>query len=109
MQIQKNNRLSWGVTLIVFGFIFLVKKLVPLPLEVTDVVFDFRNYPIYAGIVFLIFSKNRNTGYVLLSIGVLLRLSQIIALIQNVSDIIWPILLIVVGVLLVVRVSRKYK
>lgn len=109
MEFKKSNRLSWGVTLIVFGILFLIKRIFPLPESVVDIVFDFRNYPIYAGIVFLIFSKYKNTGIVLISIGLLLRLSQIIYLFRNISDIIWPLLLIAIGVLLIVRFNNSNK
>lgn len=108
MKIKKNGRIAWGVTLIVFGVLFLVKILLPnLPDALEKVLFDFRNYPIYAGIIFLIFNKNKNPGIVLISIGILLRISYLVYWFRNAGDIIWPVLMIIAGILLILRVYRN--
>jgi hypothetical protein len=103
---KKDNHLSWGVTLIFFGVIFLIQRLHVMPDVVSDFLFDFRNYPIYAGIIFLLTNKNLNIGIVLLVIGALLRLSDIIHLTRNFSDYIWPLLLVTAGVVLLISKSK---
>ena len=44
MNLQKDNRLAWGISLLVFGFIFLFRQLEFLPPSVSDIIFDFKNY-----------------------------------------------------------------
>ena len=54
---QKDNRLSWGVSLLVFGTLFLINQLHILPASVSEYVFDVKNYPIILGVIFLLFHK----------------------------------------------------
>lgn len=105
---KKDNRLSWGITLIFFGILFLLNHLNVFPDSIAQYLFEFKNYPIYAGIIFLLTNKNRTIGIVLLVIGLFLRLSDIIHLTRNFSDYVWPTLLIIAGVILVTK-SKKGK
>lgn len=105
-QMKKDNRLSWGITLIFFGILSLLNHLNVFPEGIAQYLFEFRNYPIYAGIIFLLTNKNRTIGIVLLGIGLLLRLSDIINLTRNLSDYVWPTLLIIAGVILVTRSTK---
>ena len=68
---------------------------------------DFRNYPIWTGVIFLIFSKNKRSGLALLLVGTLLRLSYEIHYVQNITTEIWAALMIIIGILLIVQVYRS--
>lgn len=103
---KKDNRLSWGITLIFFGLLFLLNHLHVIPESAAQYVFDFRNYPIYAGIIFLLTNKNRTIGIVLLVIGLFLRLSDIIQMTRNFSDYVWPSLLILAGIVLLIGTKK---
>lgn len=100
---KNDNRLAWGVTLLVFGCLFLIRQLHIMPAELANIVFDFKNYPLIIGIIFLLCHSNKNIGFVLIAVGLLFRLSDIIHWTRNVSDFIWPVLLITAGALLVFR------
>jgi len=100
---KNDNRLAWGVTLLVFGCLFLIRQLHIMPAELANIVFDFKNYPLIIGIIFLLSHSNKNIGFVLIAVGLLFRLSDIIHWTRNVSDFIWPVLLITAGALLVFR------
>ena len=78
MQLQKDNRLAWGITLLVFGILFLINQLSILPENISSLVFDFKNYPIIMGVIFLLAHKNKNIGLVLIIVGLLFRLSVLI-------------------------------
>jgi len=104
---KNNNRLSWAITLIFFGILFLMEHLQLFPEPVRHFLFDFRNYPFYAGIIFLLTSKNYTIGIILLSIGILFRLSDIIRLTQNVSEFIWPALLIAAGIVMLLGTKNR--
>lgn len=103
---KKDNRLAWGVTLLVFGCLFLVRQLQILPAEILPYLFEFKNYPLIMGVIFLFFHSNKNIGIVLIVVGLLFRLSDIIQLTRHVSDFIWPVLLIVAGAVMVFGVRK---
>lgn len=100
---KSDNRLAWGVTLLVFGCLFLIRQLHVMPAELANIVFDFKNYPLIIGIIFLLCHSNKNIGFVLIAVGLLFRLSDIIHWTRDIFDFIWPVLLITAGALLVFR------
>lgn len=100
---KKENHLAWGITLLVFGILFLIRQLQLIPHEAADVIFDFKNYPLIMGVIFLLFHSNRTIGIVLVVVGLLFRLSDIIMLTRHVSDYVWPLLLIIAGAIIVFR------
>lgn len=101
MAAQKDNKLAWGISLLVFGVIFLVRQLNIVPKEIAEIIFDYKNYPLILGVIFLLAHKNKNAGLVLIAVGLLFRLSEIIRWTQHISDFIWPLLLIIAGVILI--------
>lgn len=103
MSAKKDNLLAWGVTLLVFGCLFLIRQLQIIPAEIADYIFDFKNYPLIIGIIFLLCHSNKNIGIVLIAVGLLFRLSDIIKLTRHISDYIWPVLLIIAGALMVFK------
>jgi len=103
MAAKNDNRLAWGVSLLVFGCMFLVRQLQILPAEIANVVFDFKNYPLIIGVIFLLCHSNKNIGIVLIVVGLLFRLSDIIHWTKNISDYIWPVLLITAGAIMVFK------
>jgi len=104
---KKDNRLAWGVTLLVFGSLFLIRQLQILPSGIATYIFDFKNYPLIIGLIFLLFHSNKNIGIVLIVVGLLFRISDIIQLTRHVSDFIWPVLLIIAGGIMVFGVKKK--
>lgn len=105
MAAKKDNRLAWGISLLFFGVLFLIKQLHIIPPEISTFVFDFRNFPFILGIIFLLTHANKNIGLILILVGILFRLSDIIHYTRNISDYIWPVLLIVAGFFVIF--SRK--
>ncbi|MDO9153507.1 MAG: DUF5668 domain-containing protein [Paludibacter sp.] len=105
MAAKKDNRLAWGISLLVFGLLFLIKQFHIIPPEFSSIVFDFRNFPFLLGIIFLLIHSNKNIGLILILAGVLFRLSDIIHYTRHISDYIWPVLLIVAGAFVIF--SRK--
>jgi len=101
MATKKDNRLAWGVTLLFFGCLFLLKQIHVFPVEIESYIFDFKNYPIYMGIIFLLCHSNKNAGIVLIVVGLLFRISEIIQFTRHISDFVWPVLLIIAGAIIV--------
>jgi hypothetical protein len=107
MAAKKDNRLAWGVTLLVFGCLFLIRQLHILPSEIEPYIFDFKNYPLIMGVIFLLTHSNKTVGTVLIVVGLLFRLSDIIMWTRHVSDFIWPVLLIAAGAIMVFGMKKK--
>jgi len=104
---KKDNRMAWGVTLLVFGCLFLIRQLQLVPSEIAPYLFDFKNYPILIGVIFLLFHSNKNIGIVLIVVGLLFRISDIIQLTRHISDYIWPVLLILAGGIMIFGNKKK--
>ena len=51
---MKDNRLAWGISLLLFGVMFLLRQLGIFSPEIADVLFDFKNFPLIIGVIFLI-------------------------------------------------------
>ncbi len=107
MSNKKDNRLAWGVTLLIFGCLFLLRQLQVLPSEIAPYIFDIKNYPLIIGVIFLLFHSNKNIGIVLVVVGLLFRLSDIIQFTRHISDFIWPVLLIIAGAIMVFGIKKK--
>jgi hypothetical protein len=105
---QKDSRLAWGISLLTFGVLFLIRQLNFLPAEISDLIFNFKNYPLILGIIFLLTHKNKTPGLVLIIVAAFFRLSDIIRLTEHISDFIWPVLLIVAGSIILIS-NRKAK
>lgn len=103
---KKDTRLSWGVTLLVFGILFLIKQFNVLSPEFAQYFYDARNYPIIAGIIFLICHSNKSIGWVLVIFGLLMRLFELVRFLPHWSVYVFPALLIVAGCILVFGVKK---
>ena len=103
---MKDNRLAWGISLLLFGVMFLLRQLGIFSPEIADVLFDFKNFPLTIGVIFLIWHKNKSIGMILIVVGLLLRLQEIIHWTQNLSEFVWPLLLIAAGIILLFGVKK---
>lgn len=106
---SKDSRFPWGISLLVFGIFFLIRKLGIFSPEVDDLIFDLRNVLLVVGVIFLITYRNKAIGIVLISIWALFYLKDLILWSRNLSDFIWPLLLIAAGALLVVSAKGNKK
>ena len=107
MPIRKNNRFAWGLVLIVFGCLTLVKQLHILSPELEILFLNFKNYPLVIGIILLLFHSNKTIGIVLIIIALLFRISDIICWTKSISDFIWPALLIIAGGILIFGTKKR--
>lgn len=98
---KKDDKLSWGITLLFFGILFLLKIWGKAPAELSQYAFNIKNFPIVVGIIFLIFNDNRAIGIVLLVLGLFMRFDYIMHMTNHMSPYIFPGILIVVGALFI--------
>lgn len=104
---KDDSRIAWGVSLLVLGFMFLLKQLSVFSPEIEAAIFNFKNLPFIFGLIFLITHKNKSIGIVLLVIGAFLYLKNIIVWTKSLSDFIWPILLIGAGAIMLFSPKKK--
>ena len=97
---SKDSRVPWGISLLAFGVLFLLRQLGIFSPEIDNLIFDLRNVLLVLGIVFLISYKNKSIGIILLVVWILFYLKDIIIWTKSLSDFIWPVLLIAAGALL---------
>ncbi|GHT32732.1 hypothetical protein FACS189434_05260 [Bacteroidia bacterium] len=83
-------------------------------IDLPKYVFDFRNYPILAGIIFLIFNQYKSPGFVMIIVGVLMRFSYEMDFTRrhydwtsSLWDYVWPPLLIIIGALMIWKIYRN--
>jgi len=103
---KKDDKLSWGATLLFFGLLFLLKILGAATPEIAHYAFDTRNFPIVVGIIFLIFHQNRSLGLLLIAVGIFSRFDYLMQLTNSISKYIWPGLLIAFGAMMIVGVKK---
>lgn len=109
MMWRRSNQLPWGLSLIIVGIIFLLKQLDVFSPAVETFIFNWRNLLFLFGLIFLLAHRNRTIGVILLLIWSFVYLKDILLLTKDLSELVWPLLLIVAGVYLVVQSPRIKK
>lgn len=104
---KNNDRLPYGLTIMVFGLIFLLNKtgvlsLIPYGERLMSVGVLF----VIAGIIFLCTKAEKKMGLILTAIGVLINADFFFGWMHSYSNLIVPILLIVIGLVMVVSSKR---
>lgn len=98
-----NNRDTYkaaAVTLIVFGILYLVDKLVHFSSLGFPWVMRKDNFLLYTAVIFLLFKRDKSVGLVLAALWLILNFGLITALVGTMSAYILPLALLVLGVIL---------
>lgn len=103
---NSNDRLSYGITILVFGLLFLLDKLNVLSVIPFNLV-SIGSFFLIAAVVFLITQPRKVLGWVFLGIGVLLNADMFFGWMKNYSNLIVPIGLIVAGLVMVLSHKKK--
>jgi hypothetical protein len=106
---DSGDKLAYGLSFVFFGLLFLLDILGFFRLlHLQTAVMDWRNYFIYAGIIFLCAKKEKALGVVLLIVGLFLRFQiKINGYLPVYSVYFWPVLMIIIGAVLLIMVLRK--
>jgi len=101
MSREQHSKQSFGAILIIIGSVFLIDNLDLIPFDLTHYLFKWQVILIIIGSVLLVSKPEKNTGIILLCIGIFFLLPDL-HIFENIEmRIWWPIVLIGVGVLLV--------
>lgn len=101
------DRLSYGLTLMVFGLLYLLDKIGILDrIPYGNKLMSIGSLFLIAGIIFLCTRVDKKMGLILTGIGVVINSDLFFGWMQSYSNLIVPILLIVVGVIMVLTSKR---
>lgn len=104
---KSNDRLSYGITILIFGVLYLIDKVGILSkIPYGDALVSVGAFFLIAGIVFLITQPKKVLGWVFLGIGVVLNADFFFGWMKSYSNLIVPIGLIVAGIAMVLT-SKK--
>jgi predicted membrane protein len=102
-QRHRDHRLLLGIAIIITGALFLADNFGMINYEVRRYIFRWEAILVILGLIFIGTGRNRSTGIIMLFIGGVLYLRDIFNYHINFSEIFWPALLILVGVLMIFR------
>jgi predicted membrane protein len=110
MEIEQGNnrRFLFGLILIVFGSLWILEKLNIFPDSVSHLIISWQSLLIVIGIVSLINGKE-TTGWVLILIGSLFMIPHFFEIPWELRKLTWPLLLVTVGVIMLVRYNKPQK
>ncbi len=94
-----------GVIVIIAGILLLIEKTGFLPYEIHHVIFSWPMLLIAIGVVSFFSGESRTPGTILIVIGGVFLLSRIFEVSFNVMHLGWPLILIVIGILILVKRS----
>ena len=95
-----------AITLIVFGILYLLDKLVPFAAIGLPWVMDKDNFLLYTAVIFLLFNHDKSVGLVLAGLWLVLNFGLITALLGTMSAYLLPVALLVIGGILYVISTR---
>lgn len=98
-----NNRDTYksiGITLILFGLLYLIDRLIGFSKLEIPWVMDRSYFLLYAAIIFLIFKRDKSVGLVLTGLWLILNFGLITTLLGALSSFILPIALLALGIIL---------
>lgn len=101
------NRLAYGLTILVFGVLFLLDKVGVLAhIPYGSAFISIGSLFLIAGVVFLLTKAEKKMGLILTGIGIVINSDIFFGWMRNYSNLIVPVILIVVGMIMVLT-SKK--
>lgn len=89
-----------AITLIAFGILYLVDKLIHFSAIGLPWVMNRDNFLLYTAVIFLLFKHDKSVGLVLTGLWLILNFGLITALLGTMSVYLLPLALLVVGILM---------
>ncbi len=104
---SKDHRSVFGIFLILLGSAFGARELGLVPLELEEHLFTWEMILLVLGLLFLFNRDSRTTGFILLLIGGIFWLPDVLDLSIELSHLIWPAVLIIIGFSLLIRRKKR--
>jgi predicted membrane protein len=100
---RQMKKYAFGVVIILAGLILLLTNTGFLPYSFKHIFFSWPMLLIAIGLISLFTSESQTPGYILLVIGGVFLLPRILDVDFNVMSLFWPVILIGIGVLILVK------
>lgn len=105
---KSNDRLSYGITILIFGVLYLLDKVDLLnKIPYGKNLISIGAFFLIAGVVFLITQPKKILGWIFLIVGVILNADLFFGWMANYSNLIVPIALILAGTAMVLTSKKK--
>ncbi len=98
-----DSRNVLGIILVVLGGLFLLDSMDLINFNIARVIFSFPAILIIVGIVLVLNTSRRLLGSILLILGMFFMIPRVFPWVYYDSHIIWPVLLIVLGVYIILK------
>lgn len=96
---NKDTYKATGITLMVFGVLYLLDKLVHFAALGLPWVMQKDNFLLYTAIIFLLVKHDKSVGLVLVGLWLVLNFGLITALLGTMSAYLLPLALLVIGII----------
>ena len=104
---NKSDKMSYGLSILIFGLIYLMNKVgILAQIPYGNEFLSLGAFFLITGIVFLIFSANKKLGIGLAILGIIMKSDLLFGWMHSYSKFIVPVLLIAFGLYLVIT-SKK--
>lgn len=105
---RQSDRLAWGISLLIIGILYLIDKTgIIANVPYVNLLTNGGTYFLVAGIVFLIYKKEKAFGIILTAIGLVIHSDLFFGWMKNYSNLIVPFALIVAGLLLIIFGKKR--
>ncbi|WP_461633441.1 LiaF transmembrane domain-containing protein [Labilibaculum euxinus] len=96
-----NNRAIFGIFLILFGCLLVLKNLDFIPYDLRHVIFSWPMLLFGLGVLFFFGKDDKTTGIVLMAVGGVFLMPIVFDWSFNWRGLFWPVMLIVIGVVVI--------
>lgn len=103
---KSDKRFYFGVILIIVGVILILERLNLIPESMADMLISWQMLLVGIGLLSLI-GGNRTAGTIMIVIGATFMIPELITVPQEVRRIYWPLILVAIGVVILMR-QRDY-
>ncbi|NOR87345.1 MAG: hypothetical protein GQ527_07035 [Bacteroidales bacterium] len=100
---KSGSHLIGGIVVLTIGVLFLFRNFDILGPDLSHYIFSWKTLLIGIGILNLTISDNKIAGFILISIGTFFWLPEIFELSVKASQLFWPVIIIIIGVMLLFK------
>ncbi|OYT16109.1 MAG: hypothetical protein B7C24_09465 [Bacteroidetes bacterium 4572_77] len=106
---KKRNHMVGGLVVLVVGILFLIKNLHIMSPEINHYIFSWKTLLIGIGVANILLTDNKIGGIILIAIGSFFWMPEWFDLSVRASQIFWPSVIILIGVMLLLKKPRAHK
>lgn len=108
MHHNNNNRPFVGIAFVAVGLFLILQQTGVIPWEIARYVLKWQMILIGIGIFSLIGNRNRTGGLIMITIGTLMYIPEVFHIDYELRRLIWPAILVVIGLIILSRKKCSY-